>query len=1044
MRPTFEVAIATPLATYRTVRELLHEPALRPVEQFCREHGVRFRCRRSTTNGRNAHVIWIIGGDAFQPLDTMPAASDAERLMRAFAAEAEYLYIYVLDQEHAATVHAPLRAIDRDVVERLSRVAQQIGGRRCTMRTGVHGTEELARLVRRDLRDALEPLCTPPERQASSVGPYTAHEEAVASHCVGYIRVSGHFEKLDAWLARAPQAAVLTGQPGVGKSSLLANWSEELRQRDRNMIAIRHFVEVDGPSPGHAAVLRHVLSVLRERGVCSGPIPSAVPALEAMFREQIAGIRDLRVLLIIDGLDQLCRSSQELHWLPRQTSGLLRLIVSAAPGRACDRARARGWHHIESDPPPDEVRRRIIERFVRYRDVGISNAVAHRIAAVSRNDTVAGLRGRMAAAEEAASSADQAAVVEALLAPSPEAAIRYVLARWSSPDVVGLLRLLWGARRGLSERELQLLLDVSPDRCAALLHRIRYLLAPHDDLIAFAHPSVRIEVGRRLVRSAAAARRIHVRLATYFVTYPACSRRAEEEPWQWMQAKAWTELRACIEEPDMFLALTADGREYELLEYWKVVADTATMANAYRATADRIIAATKLSAGNVVPIVAMLERLAAFTSSCGLYAQSELFLEQVLALRLQYLPGDRVGLAGVQAALGETLRRAGRLRGAVELLEEARGMLCDVPDAQISLHAQVANDLGLALREAGDNRALEYFREAVRSKVALLGNDHPSTAETLNDMALVYHDRGDIRAAIELYQEALEIQQRHTGEDHPAVATYLNNLAGARRVVKRPAGCGVGHLATALTLYRQALEIRERLLGADHPHTLLTLTNLASLHYERSEHDDARAACSVLRIHLAGTVNDDHPHTLAINVNLAQLLQVFNEIDEAYDLLMRTLGACTRTLGLYHRTTAVCLNNLARLLRRAERYVEAESYYVRAVDVWRAVAGPADPQVATTLFHRAFVLRRLGCGRDAIPICAEALTIQEATLELTDPRTCSTLHLLGVLQEECGLSDEARRTFQRYLERAADANDDTLRDVRARLTRLERTRRRRK
>ena len=58
------------------------------------------------------------------------------------------------------------------------------------------------------------------------------------------------------------------------------------------------------------------------------------------------------------------------------------------------------------------------------------------------------------------------------------------------------------------------------------------------------------------------------------------------------------------------------------------------------------------------------------------------------------------------------------------------------------------------------------------------------------------------------------------GEDHPNTLISRNNLASAYE--------SAGRLNEAITLYEQVLTARTRILGKDHPDTLATLNALAS------------------------------------------------------------------------------------------------------------------------------------------------------------------------------------------------------------------------
>jgi tetratricopeptide (TPR) repeat protein len=68
-----------------------------------------------------------------------------------------------------------------------------------------------------------------------------------------------------------------------------------------------------------------------------------------------------------------------------------------------------------------------------------------------------------------------------------------------------------------------------------------------------------------------------------------------------------------------------------------------------------------------------------------------------------------------------------------------------------------------------------------------------------------------------LYERALEIRQEAYGEEHPATAQSLNNLANLLK--------DQGSYEEARPLYERALAIFEKVLGEEHPYTKLVRQN---------------------------------------------------------------------------------------------------------------------------------------------------------------------------------------------------------------------------
>ncbi|MDQ7085764.1 MAG: tetratricopeptide repeat protein [Sulfurovum sp.] len=83
----------------------------------------------------------------------------------------------------------------------------------------------------------------------------------------------------------------------------------------------------------------------------------------------------------------------------------------------------------------------------------------------------------------------------------------------------------------------------------------------------------------------------------------------------------------------------------------------------------------------------------------------------------------------------------------------------------------------------------------------LLGEEHPSTATSYNNLAGLYESMGAYEKAEPLYLKALKISEKLLGEEHPSTATSYNNLAGLYRAM--------GAYEKAEPLYLKALKIRE-------------------------------------------------------------------------------------------------------------------------------------------------------------------------------------------------------------------------------------------
>ncbi|TMC16968.1 MAG: tetratricopeptide repeat protein, partial [Chloroflexi bacterium] len=126
------------------------------------------------------------------------------------------------------------------------------------------------------------------------------------------------------------------------------------------------------------------------------------------------------------------------------------------------------------------------------------------------------------------------------------------------------------------------------------------------------------------------------------------------------------------------------------------------------------------------------------------------------------------------------------------------------------------------LRERGQYADAEPLHQrALAIREQHLGAEHPDTASSLSNLALLYREQGKFEQAEPLYERALAIEDQHLGAEHPDTAMSLNNLALLY--------WQQGKYEQAEPLHQRALAIREQHLGAEHPDTASSLSNLALL-----------------------------------------------------------------------------------------------------------------------------------------------------------------------------------------------------------------------
>jgi tetratricopeptide (TPR) repeat protein len=249
-------------------------------------------------------------------------------------------------------------------------------------------------------------------------------------------------------------------------------------------------------------------------------------------------------------------------------------------------------------------------------------------------------------------------------------------------------------------------------------------------------------------------------------------------------------------------------------------------------------------------------------------------------------------------------------------------------------------------------QALALLKRLLIADRRLLGDDHPDTLHSMNNLAVTFADLGDLQGARELHEQTLAARQRVLGDDHPDTLMSRNNLAISQYAL--------GDFHGARNLLEQTVAARRRVLGDDHRDTLKSMSSLAANLAELGDLQGARELNEQTLAARRRVLGDDHPETLVSRNNLATILRDVGDLQGARELNEQVLAARQRVLGDDHPDTLMSMSNLASVLRDLGDLHGARELQEQTLAGRRRVLGEDHPNTLTSMNNLAAVRRELG------------------------------------------------------------------------------------
>jgi nephrocystin-3 len=807
--------------------------------------------------------------------------------------------------------------------------------------------EELGRQVRDDLRCLIDRQF--PVNQAPTLLEQVRRDHAAfaASRRRAYIENSADLEWLDRHVDSDGPPLIVLGDSGIGKSALMACWTERYRRHRPNALVVTHYLGASAAGGDVGGLLWHVESEIASRDHAGEAVPNDPQEMERQFPRWLERTAGERFVLVLDGLNQLDGQARNLSWLPRKLPANVSLIVSTLPGPTLDALRRNGWAEHAVQPLTESVRDRLIDQFLADYGKTLNAGQRRRIVCHASTGNAFFLRSLLEELRVFGRFEELDQRIDFYLqAPDAAHLCQRMLQRMEGDYGAELLRevmcLIWGARRGLTETELLELTNRTRLELSHLLNALDFHLLRRQGRLAFFHDCLSQAVRQRylcdsadersgepssarkiegrigdnsvvrpptpspltdrerlllfetcydpVVRPATPSPRLalHRRLAAYFEKQPLSLRRVDELPWQLQQAEEWERLRDSLADMPTFGLLIREENQYELRGYWIRIEDRFDLVATYQEALDRHEAADRLE-------VQGRERSS----------------EEEMRRRLENI-----------LRVGRFFNLSGRYGDAERLLQPAAAIAEQTgADALRELQLELQTSLKRQLRypEAAELTPTSS-RGLGRTRSTSPGSEgwmrHGTTSPRSEDCRQAYEadvgyrlwaedfrNPSERRSAISMYRWALSLWGKEFG------AEFTNEV---RRKLGRTLAA-VDEFTEAERVLHAALDSDERQFGADHAEVAEDLHALANLHTDKGELEPAESCfrrALAIRERVLGPM---HPSTATVLNDLSLVLAARGRRVDALEICGRALQIAQQAYGPEHKNTQTCRQNLERL-----------------------------------------------------------------------------------------------------------------------------------
>lgn len=869
---------------------------------------------------------------------------------------------------------------------RLSALKSKIRDQRKYLVKDYTSIEELCEQVENEVHRILNRHY--PEKEITLLDRERASQRAyINSRHSLYFRRQYLFDIIDDFIRSDEQYLVFTGESGMGKSALLANWIKE-NETCGDFNLVYHFLDNSFSNNSYENILRHLcdeiynLYAIEKESIHNKKIEEEAQRLLNIIAAREKG---KPLVIIIDGINQIPSVADEklMLWLPSATKNI-KFLFSTLSDDDTMRSFERRGYRIESIAPLMQKERECF--IVDY----LSNVGKH-------------LNDKQLQHIISDSKCENTLVLKTLLDElicfgsyeQLDTRIGYYLVASSISDffdrvlqrveedysfnqnlVRNALTLISLSEHGLSEDELVTILGCRQLDWHLLFCAIYNHIIVKNGLVTFSHQFINTAIEKRYnvsdISIMAFSRR---KIVDYFRSLQVdnqseINRCISELAYQYYHLSDWAKLFDTLLNFNSFRyyddtnqplfalywrkLISFNKNEYSLRSYLNLHSnlDEAVLGSNYNNIAifiyyyfaDMALAlefgkkASELlerTIGKEQPDTATsYSSIALFYSIQGEYLKSLEYNYKALEITKNTL-GDNHPLNALSYNnIGMTYHDLGYYDKAKDCLQKALAITEKGPGTKENPdNALFFHNIGVVYEKQGDyQKALEFYYKSLNSYNLLYGENDSNVANLYNSIGGLYERQYDYPKALEYFFKALSIQEKVFGMKHPATATSYGNIG---ITLKHPPG----DYPKALEYLFKALSIFKLVYGEEHIQVATAYNNIGLVYGDQGDYSQSlEYLYKSLKI-LKKTQGEYSIFIASVYDSIGITNDALGNLSKALDYHFKALKVREMVVGEKHPDTAISYHCINLVYVQKGDYTTALDYSIKAMNIRKDVFG---------------------------------------------------------------------------------------------------------